>query len=298
MRYALLSVLLTTPGLVVAQNGGLVSESGSGSDRGFVVQLNGPPPEATAYSDAINVTVRVRATEATSFAEIAIAPMGDLNHIYPSDEGGRKRVCLIDGSGDLPKGGTLVANCEIVVSERWKQWLLGPAIWLRPGTQRLLVYLDVVRKGEPVTYLDELEVEFRAPLFGVFLGGITGAFLLALFSTVRERAAAPIEPVDPMSLQTISAVSRRFASWLLNLFPRLWRLAMQTVVGGICALLLILLAQATDGLNPPISIRIQDFWGGIVVGLFSIPISKWIWDRLQNVDMQPPTQTRDEPPGP
>ena len=40
------------------------------------------------------------------------------------------------------------------------------------------------------------------------------------------------------------------------------------------------LAQSTDGMDPPISIRIQDFWGGVVVGLLSIPLSRWIGDQI------------------
>jgi hypothetical protein len=82
--------------------------------------------------------------------------------------------------------------------------------------------------------------------------------------------------------------ARPFGGWLLSLFPRIWRMLLQTVMGGICAVILILLAQSTEGLSPPISIKIQDFWGGVVVGLFSIPLSRWIWTQVQPA--QPPPQ--------
>jgi len=52
------------------------------------------------------------------------------------------------------------------------------------------------------------------------------------------------------------------------------------LLGGLCAIILILVAGISEGGQPPIAISIEDFWGGVIVGLFSLPIATWIVDKV------------------
>jgi hypothetical protein len=154
---------------------------------------------------------------------------------------------------------------------------------MTPGVQRLALEIPIMGDKATMTwYVEEIPVTFKAPLDAVFVGGLVGAFLLAMFIAVKDRAHAPVPMLEISTWVQVRSVVKGLVLWVIQVVPRLWRLLLQTVTGGICALILILLAQGTEGMNPPIAIKIQDFWGGVVVGLFSIPLSRWLWTKLQD----------------
>ncbi len=198
-------------------------------------------------------------------------------------------------------GTTLVVTCPLGAGARslWR-----PNTWLlAPGQQQVLFRITTTDDSESPSaanntdtesadsenvYYEEVPITFRAPLGAIFLGGLTGALLLALFTAVRMGLGMPAVRLEVGGWDSLKGVAQRFEVWVLNLFPQAWKMLLETVLGGICAIILILLAQSTEGLNPPISIKIQDFWGGVVTGLFSIPLSRWIWAQVHPEPVVPP----------
>ncbi len=193
-------------------------------------------------------------------------------------------------SGDA--GTTLIVTCPLDAPGGRSLWR--PNTWLlAPGPQQILFKVtatdlqssdggaeDGANGDNNLIYYEEIPITFRSPLGAIFLGGLTGALLLALFTAVRAGIGKPYLRVEVKETSELKEIARKFGIWILNLFPQTWKMLLETVMGGICAIILILLAQGTEGLNPPISIKIQDFWGGVVTGLFSIPLSQWIWAQV------------------
>jgi len=285
-RWILAAVWLLA-GVAAAQPSG-GADAGEGK-RQFTVAVVGAASGTLAYGDPIVLTVRIMPIQKTAFSDLELSPLGDLAAIYgPSrdKEGNDKATCVFDGPVLVDAAATLVATCQLVAIEGRPLW--SPATWLlAPGRQQVSVKIPVVgKKAEEIPYYEEVPITFRAPLAAIFLGGLTGALLLALFTVVKERADAPVVPLVVKNWVSFVDAARLFGGWLMSLLPQIWRMLLQTVMGGICAVILILLAQSTEGLSPPISIKIQDFWGGVVIGLFSIPLSRWIWTQVKPA--QPP----------
>jgi hypothetical protein len=128
-----------------------------------------------------------------------------------------------------------------------------------------------------------LDIPFVAPRLAIVYGGLAGAFLLALFSLVRaevgDESPVPQNAGGPCAIQAANSM-RIICSLVIAPLAAARRVLILTLLGGICALVLILLVQATEGTAPPISIKVQDFWGGVVIGLFSLPLSRWLAEQL------------------
>jgi hypothetical protein len=285
----ILAVVSLTTGVAAAQQSGDGSLAAGDGKRQFTVSVVGAASGTLAYGDPIVLTVRITPIQQLVFSDVDLIPLGDLAAIYGplrDRQGNDRATCAIEGPARVDAGATVVATCQLVAVEGRGLWR--PATWLlAPGRQQVSVKIPVVGDAaEPIPYYEEVPITFRAPLAAIFQGGLAGALLLALFTAVKERANAPIVPLAVKDWESFVDATRLFVGWLLSLLPRIWRMLLQTVMGGICAVILILLAQGTEGLSPPISIKIQDFWGGVVIGLFSIPLSRWIWTQVQPT--QPP----------
>jgi hypothetical protein len=281
---ALIGVIVT--GYAGAQNNAVTPGVQGSTGRTFNVEILEAPAAALAYLDPVHVTLRVTATDITDFGGVRIIPVGDLVAIYDPDVRDSDvtgRTCRIEGSLQLQKDSAFIATCELAVARTVRHQLQGPVVLARPGRNKVLIEITAIQEAKRVPYHQELTLPFISPTSAIFMGGLAGAFLLALFAAIRERAEKAITPIS-LSSDSVKTIGLDILSWTLNLIPRIWRMALQTVIGGICAIILILIAQATDGLEPPISIRIQDFWGGVVVGLFSAPLSRWISGRLESLE--------------
>jgi hypothetical protein len=279
----LLLVLLQVSELAIAQDRG--SAAGTpGAVRPFDVTIVDFASSSLAFGDPILLSIRVTPTTDVTFGDFELVPQGSLQLVYgppTTSEGGIGPTCELNGPSSVTSGATIMATCVLVARDGRRFWR--PSAWfIPPGRQQISVKIPVLGdQAQGINFSHEISAAFRAPLDAIFIGGLTGAFLLAVFAAVKERASTGPAAVEIQNLSSLASLIQRFASWLLGLIPRFWTMLMQTVMGGICALILILLAQSTEGISPPISIRIQDFWGGVVVGLFSIPLSRWIWEQVR-----------------
>jgi len=254
-------------------------------DRPFTVVVVGSNPEGLAYGDPIVFSVRVSGVkQKTEFSDFEPIALGEISDLYRNGGENEHRACQLNGPSTIESGGEMVATCQLYAMDGMRFWRPS-AWWLTPKQQRISVKIPVVGKNaNTIPHYHEISLHFKASLDAVLAGGLAGAFLLALFGAVKERAYVKYERFEFSSRRSISLILWELLSWLVSLPVKLWVVVLQTLMGGICALILILLAQSTEGLNPPISIKVQDFWGGVVIGLFSIPLSKWIWNQVRPRD--------------
>lgn len=260
------------------------AEIQAGGDRPFTVSVVGATEPSLVYGDRLVMAVRITSkAEMKSIGQVDLKPLGNLEAIYSNNS----EPCTLSGISKATPNVPFILSCtlstdsnfssDILHISRLSKWLL------TPGTQKVLLTIGAskVGKDDDKTYLEEIPISFSAPLGVIFLGGLAGALLLAMFSGVKEGLESKAPKLQVNGLATIAEVAKRLAEWVLNLLPRVWKAILQTIMGGICAVILILLARGTEGLSPPVSIKIQDFWGGVIVGLFSIPLSQWIWTHIQ-----------------
>lgn len=121
------------------------------------------------------------------------------------------------------------------------------------------------------------------PIVAVFYGGMVGALLLALF-----RALAPFHGAL-LTMAGRAQFSRR--ELLQSLYQKaslVFRVLLITfawvVLGGVCAIMIIILTKASTGELSPIKVEINDFIGGVLVGLLSFPVVSWLQKRLMSFD--------------
>jgi len=141
-----------------------------------------------------------------------------------------------------------------------------------------------------VSYFEFGTVDFVSPMLSVVLGGILGAGLWTLFLPI----STPLPPAPVQPIENWGVLRRRVWAVLPQLLLR-WcafiaGFIRSTVLGGATALVLIILAKTTEGLDTPIALQVQDLWGGLLVGIFSAPLAKWIRRKVEKVMSEQETE--------
>lgn len=237
-----------------------------------------------AYLDPLFVAVRITPLRDIDVEAIRVLPLGALKAIYVaptdgSDSGWQCRFGANAGVAERP----FVATCEVGDPVGPARQLWSPTVFYPPSRQKLAVEITLIQAGNPVSYFEEIFVDLGAPKVGVVYGGFFGAFLLAVFTTLRaglDRRSDPAPAAAAANPPPVAEPWRRMVGSAAIVARGVTRILATCVVGGICALVVILLAQVTEGIKPPLSIHVQDFWGGVVVGLFCVPLSRWLAERL------------------
>ena len=139
------------------------------------------------------------------------------------------------------------------------------------------------QSDKPYTASIATRIAIIPPIVAVFYGGMVGALLLALF-----RALAPFHGA---LLTTVGRTQLSRHELLQSLYQKaslVFRVVLITfawvVLGGVCAIMIIILTKASTGELSPIKIEINDFIGGVLVGLLSFPVVSWLQKRLMSFD--------------
>lgn len=123
---------------------------------------------------------------------------------------------------------------------------------------RLIIDVDVEGTGSrrffPV-------VTVKAGEGSIFVGGVFGAMLLALFVLAERLLKNP----DVRE------------NWVRNVFVTL----LMGLRGGLLAVIALLLGKTTQGIGSPVMLTVVDFSGGVLIGLFSYPLASWISSTLK-----------------
>ncbi len=109
------------------------------------------------------------------------------------------------------------------------------------------------------------EILLKPPLSSVLFGGIIGAFLLALFVPVY-RYLKPQGPEKSGWKKMIPQIGAYFVS------------------GAIISIIVIFALQRMSDSNLPINIVVDDYIGGIIIGLSSFKLCDWIYQKFQKTD--------------
>jgi hypothetical protein len=111
------------------------------------------------------------------------------------------------------------------------------------------------------------EVLLKPPLSSVIFGGFLGAFLLALFIPAYRYLSAQAQGQGKISG---------------------WRLIRQVtsffISGSIISIIVIFALQRMSESNLPINIVVDDYIGGIIIGLSSFKLCDWIYQKFQKTD--------------
>jgi hypothetical protein len=123
-----------------------------------------------------------------------------------------------------------------------------------------------VHRGERAI---EIRPAIFAPLIGVFAGNLLVAFFLALRSE-GARVTAALSPQTTFSGRELTGA---VGSWFLS-FARM------VVSGFISGLILVVVLNQTDTPQLPVTVSINDFWGGAFLGLLSYKLSDWLFEKF------------------
>jgi len=145
--------------------------------------------------------------------------------------------------------------------------LLDPVtLFFVPGTYILrseAVFTESGGKGSQSIYAQQ-DLSLEAPLSALLRGGVLGALLLALF-VPAYRALKSLHSGERMS----ATIGGLFFQGLLFLLS-----------GSVVSITAILLLQRIGNLELPITLDVNDYLGGVVIGLFSYPVGNALYDRF------------------
>lgn len=114
---------------------------------------------------------------------------------------------------------------------------------------------------------NEISVRLKPPFYMIFLGGIIGALLVNAFLFLNElRKDTPD-------------------------MPRLrWKkIGLQFLYNCIVMIIIIIFSLTGEDI-PFLSLKIKDFSGGIIIGLFSFPLGDWLQSKLSVLPSESPKQ--------
>lgn|GEM_PF-6388919 len=277
-------------------------------DAPFAVDLSINTMKPVSYGDEIIVSVRLMPHRGFDLLNVKITPKGPLAHMYLKSANGASSVECPLGQKHIKDTASFVITCRLPGSTIQPGQWFGSDAFLETKRLNLEVEIITVKDSE----FDESRfffssVDFASPKSHVVMGGFLGAILWALFlglspqtrpagpTSVSDDRATP--PLDPENAAPNAEASSTIAT--LQTWPDLWRqfvvalprwfiaslrwlvgVSRQALLGGMTALVLIVLAKGTEGFAPPVSVRIQDFWGGLMVGLLCAPLAKWLRDKI------------------
>lgn len=227
------------------------------------------------YGDDVVVSLWINPSENFSLKTVEMHPKGILEKLYGQG------ACLTS-INEAIAGIPLLVTCRLSAAStglsNWNTALLTSA------RQQFEINI-LIRKGaqeeDTITFYEFGAAEFVSPMFSVILGGVLGAGLWALFLPMSvPRPDIPV--LELKSWKLLSAHAWESAPQLAirwGLF--LITLVQSTVLGGVTALVLIILARTSAGLDTPIALQVNDIWGGLLIGIFSTPLSKWIRSKVE-----------------
>jgi hypothetical protein len=259
----------------------------------FTARISIDSHTPVAYGDDVIISVWITPREDLDLQYVRLHPKGELTDIYksqdlvPSTDANEAPTqvsganCRVSSQGH-PKGEPFVAICQLTnLRTGWLRWTDWNTL-VDSGRQQVEVEIGL-QNGVDATavYYEFATLDFVSPKVAVVLGGFFGAFLYTLI------ALCMVPVGDPPLIKGWRDMIRR--SWaqlpqtLLSLLYFLWRVARSSLLGGVTAMVLIILAKSSEGFEPPISLHIQDFWGGLLIGLLSVHLSKWVKDKLDTL---------------
>lgn len=123
------------------------------------------------------------------------------------------------------------------------------------------INLPADEKGPPADsqVIEIAKITLEPPVSSLVWGGVMGSVLLALFMGIYD-----------YSRERFSRKTRDMLKKFLTI----------SIAGATSAAIALLLMQRLKGLDLPINLTVTDFYGGVVIGLFSYKIGDWLHKEL------------------
>ncbi len=136
-------------------------------------------------------------------------------------------------------------------------------VTFEPGTYNFAARVKYVPGAieEPLFQDIQFSVDMKPPLFVIVLGACLGAAMLSLF-------------LFSMALWNSDKITvRSFFQYIIRSFAVF-------LIGAITAAIFVLLTFRLKSDTLPLSVTVNDFYGGIVIGLFTFKIASWLYAQL------------------
>jgi hypothetical protein len=118
-------------------------------------------------------------------------------------------------------------------------------------------------QDEPLESFHQLEINVKAHPLGMYAGAVLGAFLSALLILLISIQKEP----DRKLTRLVQLVGGFFFSF---------------VIGVVATAIAILIFQTTSDFTFPVAIKVRDFYGGVLLGLFGEKVALSLYQRLSN----------------
>lgn len=224
---------------------------------------------------AISITYHGSPSSVVTVSGMEIQPMGVLRRYYkPLDTAVLESDSNFSDSKQfkeitVPAGQTVFFLQTLSPSDKaWLKSLMNTA-----QDSELLVTIRFANQREDRR---RLGIRVQSPTISVLAGGLAGAGLLSLFGLMFAYLNAPQTPIATPPL----AIRDQLAEFALSVGVGTFRFAAATLMGGILAMLIIALTRATTAVTLPIAVRVDDFVGGLLVGVFSHIFAPWLAKKL------------------
>jgi hypothetical protein len=127
----------------------------------------------------------------------------------------------------------------------------------------------------PRSHRAERAIEIRASILAPLIGLLLGNLLVGVFLAVRDAGSKLVAAIAPPAGARIQGRELGAAVWQLVVS------FVQVVVGGfIAGLILVVVLNQTDTPHLPVTVSINDFWGGAFLGLVAYKLSDWLYEKF------------------
>lgn len=276
---ALAATLLATALPARSQDGSAPAASAAAdgsASRPVVASVSGDPMNRVGDPVFVTITLRNQASrdQIVKNLSVRVDAMADQRFSSAGE-------CTLSGLGEitLTPGETYSQTCRFPVAAAAvaesdpaaSAAAPAPGLADRTGWRRSAWYGNLL--GADLRMIVDVDVEgtgsrrffplvtVKAGEGSIFVGGVFGAMLLALFVLAERLLKNP----DVRE------------NWVRNVFVTL----LMGLRGGLLAVIALLLGKTTQGIGSPVMLTVVDFSGGVLIGLFSYPLASWISSTLK-----------------
>ncbi len=213
---------------------------------------------------SVIITIENRTDKAFKIEEIALKPPNSLRLIRQYDD---SISCLAQ---KLEPNGSIRCIKEIQEVGLWQELSTFRTLLFVPGEYSLITFIkyreDIPNKPLRVEYRTQ-NINLEPPLSALLRGGVMGAFLLAIFRISYSWRNVKLGGGKERTLQkgSLTMIVDGFAIFCS---------------GSIVSIVTILMTRRLSNLNLPISLHVEDFLGGAVIGLLSVPLGDFLFSKF------------------
>lgn len=265
-----LSALFLVQSAALAQEG-KTTNGGPTVVEAVRIELVAQPKEVELPSQ-FNIAFRlVNATqEAVIFRSFDLKPLEEPGGLKVADE------CLKQVQTTIGANGTRLIICQMhsesfrdslssFLQSLFSSWSL---VTLQPGDYRFVATAEYRRSDLSTSTCNTIiTMKIRPTIWQVCFGAAFGALLLVLFAFSSPRIRMLMALRDRLESATW------FGRWVVEPFA-LW------VGASVASSIFIFLTYRLKDVSGPFTITVNDFYGGVVLGLFGVFLADWLAGKL------------------